>query len=77
MEEGRGKEEWKGGNVFWQQMSNTERLDFCNRHYPGTLHTCNEWETLSPTAQLVLRLVGIQDRPNYLAQDDEYLLTLF
>ena len=61
----------------WVEMTNEQRLDFCCTKMGGILMTCNEWGTLSATAQLALRMVGIQDRPNYLAQDDEYLLTLF
>lgn len=49
--------------MIWKNMTAQERLDFCKAHPGCMLQTCLEWNDLSPTSQVLLKMSGIEDEP--------------
>jgi hypothetical protein len=48
----------------WSELTKEERFRFCEEKCPE-LHTCLDWNDLSPTSQLLLKVSGITDKAIY------------
>ena len=48
----------------WNESTTEERLAFCDEHarFLFGIRTAIEWDTMSPTTQLLLKLEGVTDK---------------